>query len=297
MILLPNIVQRVYAKSRAIRQEIRFRCQVLMTDLSHLEYFVMFVGNPRSGTTLVRTWLDAHPNVVIGNEVHTLRLMKAGKNWPAVVGRVLENSSRFAKNPTWTGYSYRIPNYPRSSREMITVIGDKRAAGTTKALIEEPALLFDLFNFSPLPIRFIHCVRHPYDVIATRTRRNELAMEYNHERYFQLEKGAAHLFSLLGPEQCKRIYHEALIANPTDVLQDLLQFLGLTAEPAYLKACQAMIYDKPHQSRFKSEWTAQAMAAVEQEALCCDHLSYYLNGGRLLFDERSFNEASTETTD
>ncbi len=134
MILLPNIVQCAYTKSRAIRQEIKFRTHVLMTDLSHLEYFVMFVGNPRSGTTLVRTLLDAHPNVVIGNEVHTLRLMKAGKNWNAVVGRILENSTRFAKNPTWTDYSYRIPNYPTNSQKMITVIGDKRAAGTTYVL-------------------------------------------------------------------------------------------------------------------------------------------------------------------
>jgi hypothetical protein len=297
LILLPNIVQRAYTKSRAIRQELRARSHLLMTDLSHLEYFVIFVGNPRSGTTLVRTLLDAHPNVVIGNEVHILRLMKAGKNWNAVVRRILENSNRFAKNPTWTDYSYRIHNYPTNSKEMITVIGNKRAGGTTKALMEEPALLFKLFKFSSLPIRFIHCVRHPYDVIATKTRRNKQSMEYNRQRYFQLEKGAAHLFSLLGPRHCKRVYHEALIANPTDVLQDVLQFLGVTAEPAHLKACQALIYDKPHQSRFKSEWTAQAMAAVEQDALGCDHLSYYLDQGRLLFDERSFDEAPTETTD
>lgn len=282
--------EMLYMKTRAVFQKIRFKINLLTTDLSQVRYFLVFLGNPRSGTTLVRSLLDAHPNIAIANEAHTIQLMKAGKSWQEAVRTILANSSRFGRNPTWNNYSYRLPNYATSGKKRLTVIGDKRAGGTTKALMEEPALLFQLFEWSEVPVRFINCVRHPYDVIATKTRRNKLTVEYNCQRYFDLEKGVEQLFSLLG-RSCKRIYHEELIANPNLVLQDLLQFLGVRAEQEYLKACQALIFDKPHQSRFKIEWTQEAKAKVEREALLREHLSYYLDDGKLLFDE-----APTETT-
>lgn len=286
-----NIVHCSYVQARSILREISRKSTLLRTDLSQLHYYVIFVGNPRSGTTLVRTLLDAHPNIVIGNEVHTLRLIKAGKSWTTVAGRILENSKRFSKNPVWTGYSYRIPNQAGTQKELISVLGDKRAAGTTKMLLEEPDMLAKLCNWSPVPIRFIHCVRHPYDVITTRSNRNQQQLAYNHQRYFDLERGAAQLFTLLGPEQYKRIYHEELIANPIHVLQDLLHFLAVSAEPGYIQACQSLIYEKPHQSRYEGKWTAPMIAAVEQETLRCEHLSFYLDQGRLVFDK-----APLETT-
>ena len=83
-----QIVSRVYIKTRAILQEIGFRINGLMTDLSQVRYFVVFLGNPRSGTTLVRSLLDAHPNIAIANEVHSIRLMEAGKNWQEAKAKV-----------------------------------------------------------------------------------------------------------------------------------------------------------------------------------------------------------------
>lgn len=41
-------------------------------DLSKIHTFVLFVGYPRSGHSLIGSIMDAHPNVIIAHEVKQL---------------------------------------------------------------------------------------------------------------------------------------------------------------------------------------------------------------------------------
>jgi len=48
---------------------------------------ILFVGNPRSGTTLVRSMLNAHPAVAIAQEYNLLERFKGGeRSWTHVLG-------------------------------------------------------------------------------------------------------------------------------------------------------------------------------------------------------------------
>ena len=254
-----------------------------LTDLSSLRYFLVFVGNPRSGTTLVRSLLDAHPNIAISNEVNVIKHLKAGEGWPSVAGRILANIQAFQHKPQWNGYSYAIRNTYHPAREKIMVLGDKKAAVTTHALLQDFSLVDRLNEWSPVPVRFLHCVRHPFDVIATKTQRNRYDLEQNIEVYFQLEKLSASLSEKLGPQNVHRVHLEGVIADPVGSLQAMVQFLGLTAEEDYLRACQAVIFDQPHQSRQAIDWPAEALNEVQRQVLLQEHLQLYVDQGQLTF--------------
>ena len=45
-----------------------------------VEKYCMFVGYPRSGHSLVGSLLDAHPNMIIANELNALDLFQKGVN-------------------------------------------------------------------------------------------------------------------------------------------------------------------------------------------------------------------------
>ena len=260
------------------------------TDLSSLERFVVFVGNPRSGTTLVRSLLNAHPEVVIANEVDVLRCVQAGETWQTVIGRILQNESEFAAKPVWTGYDYRVQNdsnaNERTQSPGIRVIGDKKAGASSKWLIENPSVIDQFTNWSKLANFAIHCVRHPFDVISTKTRRNGESLTVNVDRYFQSETTAA-LQESHQQVDYFRLYQEDLVHETSATLARLLQAIGLDVPVGYVGACEALVYEKPNRSRFQVEWTESLVREVERRVREVPHLHRYLRNGRLLFDEEA----------
>lgn len=279
--MLYNFTRNSLRHIREFFQWLKEKVCLHTSDLDQLNYFVVFIGNPRSGTTLVRTLLDAHPSIKISNEVDVLKLLKAGKKWNTIIGKVILNSNNFLKKPIWTGYSYKIKN--QYNKKSIKILGDKKSAKSTKILVKEPRFFLEFQQLIPVPVLFIHCVRHPYDVISTKTRHNQKSITENSEQYFFMENSAAKISSLAGSRRYKRIYHEDLISNPFKTLKDLLNSLDLTTETQYYESCQKLIYKSPNYSRFSSNWTRKDLEIVEQEVLNCEHLSYYLKEGKLVF--------------
>jgi hypothetical protein len=50
-------------------------------DFSNVRTFILFVGYPRSGHSLIGSIMDAHPNVIIAHEVRLcLQTLLAGPN-------------------------------------------------------------------------------------------------------------------------------------------------------------------------------------------------------------------------
>lgn len=270
------MIRKYFDKGKAV-------IKAMGSDLSQLRHFVVFIGNPRSGTTLVRSLLDAHPSIVLGNEVNALERLANGESIRTIMGRILDQSSFFARHPFWEGYSYRIPMTSVGNAGVCTVIGDKKAGRTTRLFMKDMSLVESLQKQIPIPVRFLHCVRHPYDVITTKTKKNGHSLEWNIQHYFNLEQTNADVCRLLKPKQIKRVYLEKLIENPDEVLTDLIRFLDLNTDDDYLAACRTIIYDKPNLSRFKQDWSTENKSAVEKAAANCDHLSCYLDQGRLLF--------------
>ncbi|MGH9154291.1 MAG: hypothetical protein ACRD1K_00175, partial [Acidimicrobiales bacterium] len=88
--------------------------------------FVMFVGYPRSGHTILASLLNAHPNIVIGHRLRALRYVEAGYRNHQVNGMVLTADRRFARMGRVGSkrYDYSVPNQWQGRFTDLQVIGD-----------------------------------------------------------------------------------------------------------------------------------------------------------------------------
>ncbi len=71
-------------------------CDPVVELSPQIESFCLFLGYPGSGHSVIGALLDAHPEVVISNEIHVLRLMQAGIPAERLFRMIAENARIFA---------------------------------------------------------------------------------------------------------------------------------------------------------------------------------------------------------
>ena len=104
--------------------------------------YIMFIGYPRSGHTLIGALLDAHPNMIVAHELNALQYIKRGFSKNQLFSLLLSNSKNNAKaGRMCTGYSYAVPNQFQGKYTDLVVIGDKKGGGSAYLLKENPGLL------------------------------------------------------------------------------------------------------------------------------------------------------------
>lgn len=230
--------------------------------------YVMFVGYPRSGHSLVGSLLDAHPDAVVAHELDALRLFQAGFRRNQVYSMILENDRRFtAKGRRGGGdYGYVVPGQWQGRYRELQVIGDKSAERSTRRLHARPGLLDVLRRQVGDDVRFLHVVRNPYDNIATMWRRSQrkFTLVEVAERYLSLCRTVGELKSYL-PTRVLDLRHEDLVADPAPVLQRMCAFLELPAPEDYVRDCASIVFDSPRQTRSDAPWTPELVASVERE--------------------------------
>ncbi|MDD9801221.1 MAG: sulfotransferase [Deltaproteobacteria bacterium] len=242
---------------------------------------MLFVGNGRSGTTLVRSLVNASPEALLSVEADVLQFLH--EDFKTVLRRIIEAHERFDQNPVHCGINYRVHTPPAPADAKLRAIGDKFAPSTADALGNDPTLLRRIREWCPLPLRFIHCVRNPYDCIGGKIKRSGKSFRIKIEKTFKHERVAAEMQRIAG-ESFHRIYLEDLIASPHAALRGLYGHLGLEAGEEHLNACASILYETPEQSRFQVQWPAWAVAEVERRARALPHLHRYLDeDGRLPF--------------
>jgi hypothetical protein len=255
-------------------------------DTSELNFFVIFLGNSRSGTTIARSILDRHPNAMISNEVNVLKYLQAGANWKSILGRIKENTKKFRDTPFWTDYSYNI-QYEESkfSNKKLKIIGDKKAGKSIELLQAHPQLLAQLIDWSPVPVKVIHCIRHPFDVISTKTRKKPQNITLYKENYFRNERAISAIKNKIGDENYLAIYHENWIHQPSTNLKEVLNFLEIASNERYEKHCYEALYKKINKSRFDVKWSNENILSVEVAAKHCEHLKFYFKNDRMRFND------------
>ena len=147
-----------------------------------LTYYCMFMGYPRSGHSLVGSILDAHPNCIISHELDALKHLDEINSRYDLFDLIANNSAHYAKEGrNWTGYSYDIAGQWQGRSDGLKVIGDKKGGSSTDQYDADEGVINRLHDVVGLPMKIIHVIRNPYDIISTRFLRGKNPPELSGE--------------------------------------------------------------------------------------------------------------------
>jgi hypothetical protein len=248
-----------------------------------LESYCMFLGYPRSGHSLIGALLDAHPDVIIAQELDVLQYVAAGVGRTQIYSLLLENSGASKESGRkWGDYSYAVPHQWQGRFRKLRVIGDKKGGGTLGRLRSEPQLLGRLRCTIDLPIRFVHVVRNPYDNISTMARHRaarraarDLPVANCIESYFALCQAFAEVQQQIDAADILEVRYESFLEDPKARLEELCRFLGVAAGADYLSDCTTIVYESPHRSRHKVPWTEEWIEVVREKMSTFPFLAGY----------------------
>ena len=277
-------VNKAFSKSLKHRivmpwiDSIRFR-----KALSDVPVYALFLGNSRTGHTLVGSLLDAHPNAVISHELNGLKYIARGISKYRYLSTILHKSRYFADiGSKWQSYDYLVPNGWQGKFKELRVIGDKKANKSTLMLRQNGELIDMLQRTVDKEIRIIHVIRNPFDCITTKARRttkrplevDEATLERISEMYFanieKVEKIKKEItYSVFD------LYFELFLKNPREVLSSLCAYLELPVDDDYLDACLGIIVGTPHKSRHDIDWPVRLIERIETEIAKFELLSEY----------------------
>jgi hypothetical protein len=248
---LGNAVRRVGARATVIRRH---------RELSGIETFLLFIGYPRSGHSLVGSLVNAHRHAVVAHELHALWYYERRFSIREIVALILRRDRWFERrNRQWTEFNYTVPGQWQGRSERLTVVGDKKGDGVTDIVHRYPGLLRAFHARVEREIgargRIVHTVRNPYDNIATMRRRTGDSLDYVIDRHEKRIALNAYLIETLPAEVVLTVRHEDLIATPRDVIAAIAGHLGLDAPPEYLDACVSILYEAPNRSRHSTDWS------------------------------------------
>jgi hypothetical protein len=249
-------------------------------DFATVRTFVMFIGHPRSGHSLVGSLLDAHPEIVVSHELDALKYVAAGYHRTQLFALVLEHakSNAAAGRKSW-GYSYAVPGQWQGRYDRLAVVGDKRGRATTARLADQPELLDRLAAAVGVPVSVVQVVRDPFDNIATMWRRAPSStLDAQVDEYFALCAAVDSITARVDPGRFHRVRLEELIVDPRRCVTDLCGFLNVPAESGYVEACASIVFGSPRRTRDDAPWTAELSGEVEQRARTHGWLAPYLSG-------------------
>ena len=148
--------------------------------------FVIFIGYPRSGHSIVGSFMDAHPHMVIAHEFGLFEKLascvKMNKSCLKTKSSLFNALYRASYEDSRTGWRSDFMNSKKYTLSVdspwlgtydryISVIGDKRGGGTTRFYHERPedfkVIYKKLQMLVDVPIKAIHCARNPYDMVST----------------------------------------------------------------------------------------------------------------------------------
>lgn len=250
-------------------------------QFSHVRRYVMFIGHPRSGTSLVGSMLNAHRHVRLAHELNALRYVKRGYNRNQLFWLLQQRDLEFGESGrNWTGYDYRIPGQWQGRTEELRVIGDKKAGAASELIGRNPRLLVRLRELVQVPIRMVHVIRNPFNVITTihRKRRNT-SLETSIKLYFNRCRTNDQLWR--DPDNdVLNVHLETLIKQPVEALTQTCRFIGVESPPDFLSACQEKLFGAPNQSQLAVAWPRPLVDSVLEQMRHYEWLDGYRFLGR-----------------
>jgi Sulfotransferase family len=220
--------------------------------------YVFIVGCPRSGTTLLRRIVDAHPDIAITRETHWITKVLEGDGGVSPFAPVshdllprLEAHPKFQRMGVDRSELEDLLSReePVSYAELVTRVFDLYGEAQGKRLVGDKVP--DYVRYLPLlhrlwpAAKFVHLIRDGRDVCSSMLTRERFARRFATWDDDPIATGALAWEQLVrlgresGAELPAGLYHEmryeALVAEPAGECRTLCDFLGVPFDDAMLR--------------------------------------------------------------
>jgi hypothetical protein len=233
------------------------------SHLAEVEYFLLFVGYPRSGHSLIGSLLNAHPEMVVAHELGVLDYVNRGFGRTALYGLILERDKEFASlGRQWADYDYTVEGQFQGRLRRLSVVGDKRGRHANIRLTHKPHLLDRLRTTVGVPIRVLHVTRNPFNNIATMAKRSDSPIDTAITRFETLCDGTASIRRLLEPSEIADVSYDQFLTDPRGGLDRMCRFLGLEADQNYLEDCANVVWPSGSQPGEKVAWNEEQIDRI-----------------------------------
>ena len=269
---------------------------LLDEEAQGVKSFVLFIGYEHSGHSIIGSMMDAHPNMIIAHEYKLLEVWSGKKLYRKRTNlyNALYNNSYHAAKSGWRrdnyeqnkGYTLDIPNMWQGTFTELRVIGDKSGGSCSRTLYDERSkslkVLHELQDTVGFPIKFIHVVRNPYDIVATLTVKISYVGKYrgNQSESVKLTPSEGDVMLMVDHHQRRtranmevqkelkpdmlEIHHADFIHNPKSSMWQICRFLDLDCPADYLQACSDKAFKVVSKSRHLMQWPSSALRAIDR---------------------------------
>lgn len=240
----------------------------------------LFVGHNKSGTSMLGSLLDAHPNIILSDEVGALEYINSGFNREQVFHLLLRGSRRELLKGRITArrltpYSYLVPGQWQGRFTDLKVIGDGKAGTSTQSFAKNPRLLSLLLSvMADIDVKLIQVIRNPFDVISVMMVRGKRTFANSINQYFTYCENLTELRKQMSVNLLA-VYYEDFVTYPKENLIRVCEYLDVTPLPDYVQACAGIMHETPDRSRHMVEWTPKWKKVVENNINKYDFLQGY----------------------
>lgn len=238
--------------------------------------YVFIVGAPRSGTTLLRRLVDAHPDIAITRETHWITKMLEGEDAFSPDAPVTpELLRRLRAHPKFTRMEVDaaeldrmvLRDAPVSYAEFVTRTFDLYGEAHGKGLVGDKVP--DYVRHIPLlhrlwpAARFVHLIRDGRDVALSMLTRERFARRFatweedpistaalSWEQLVRLGREAGAELPL---DRYYELRYESLVAEPAGECRKLCEFLGVPFDERILRFHEGRTREDPGRDA-KSAW-------------------------------------------
>lgn len=274
---------RAYRKVDLARRYLTtyYKSRQAPTLFQDVRTFCMFIGHAKSGSSLIGSLLDAHPNVILADEADVLHYVSNGFSRDQIFHILLKGSRREAMKGRVTArrlgpYSFQVPGQWQGRYSQLQVIGDSRAGPSTGKFGREPGLRQQLqAAMGEVEVKLIHVIRNPYDPISLMMIRGKRTVQNAIDHYFSYCETLTELRSTMDSSTLIAVKYEDLIHQPELNLLKICNFLGIAATAEYRTACINILAKSPARSRQLVAWEPRWIEVVKQKIAQVDFLAGY----------------------
>ncbi len=241
--------------------------------------WINFVGEGRSGHTIISAILDSHPNVRLAEEQKLItKWWRDDWSREKIITEVKECGHGKERKPKALSGSL-------TWEEPLLAVGDKCGWDAVNLIKKQGATTNVLNEFGEhmdMKVKTIHTLRNPHDNISAWIASPKYQRQWPdlHYRTRMSIKRYARFYGtandLLEGNSHFTLYNEELCASPAYILKLLCIYLDLPVVEPWLSTAAASVFEKPHKRVGEFEWDPELRDMVDWRIIDkYDYMSRY----------------------